>query len=268
MAISDASGAEYAVSDNANPDERGAIDAERAPGGSGRRTGSFQRATEDEDVGGTVPSSVIHELRTPLTAIHGYAQVLQRSLRSDPSKARAVNVLLAESTRLAALLNQLSELSEIDSKSPDPAPTRVDVREIVTGLVDQKAGKAPEHSFRVDGAATVRCDARRLTQALSHVLDNAIAYSPDGGAVHVELEDRPDGAHIAIADEGIGVPADDADRVFQRYRRGSNARRAGVRGLGIGLYVARQAVLREGGQIWHAPNDGRGTVFHVVIPDA
>jgi signal transduction histidine kinase len=217
---------------------------------------------------GTLPSSVIHELRTPLTAIHGYAQVLSRSLAKDPSKARAAGVLLSESTRLAHLFNLLSELAEIESGVPDGQVAETNVREVVDGLVGQKARGHEAHSFRVDGEATVRTDARRLTQALAHVLDNAVAYSPDGGTVRIGIERGPDGVRVAVADEGIGVPTEDAERVFRLYERGSNARRAGVRGLGIGLYVARQALLRVGGQLWHAPGEGAGTVFHVVVPDA
>ena len=264
MASAKASDASGAMSDVADAAETDGESRASAPG----RRGEPVRRIDDEDDGGTVPSSVIHELRTPLTAIHGYAQVLHRSLASDPTKARATNVLLSESTRLAALLNQLSELAEVDSSTAEHAAIQVDVRQVVDGLVEQKAKKAPDHRFDVDGTAVVRTDARRLTQALSHLLDNAVAYSTEGGTVQIRIDARPDGAHVSIADEGIGVPPEDADRIFQRYRRGSNAKRAGVRGLGIGLYVARKAILREGGQIWHTPNDDKGTVFHLTVPNS
>ena len=234
----------------------------------GRRAQSMRALDDDEDDdGAAVPSSVIHELRTPLTAIHGYAQVLQRSLASDPAKSRATNVLLTESTRLSALLNQLSELAEVDTRSTERQVASVDVRQVIDGLVEQKAKKAAAHTFVVDGTAVARCDVRRLTQALSHLLDNAVAYSTEGGTVRVEIEAQPDGAYVSIADEGIGVPPEDADRVFHRYKRGANAKRAGVRGLGIGLYVARKAILREGGQIWHTPAEGQGTIFHLTVPN-
>ncbi|MDP8924058.1 MAG: HAMP domain-containing histidine kinase [Chloroflexota bacterium] len=223
---------------------------------------------DEDDAGTAMPSSVIHELRTPLTAIHGYAQVLHRSLASDPAKSRATSVLLTETTRLSALLNQLSELAEVDTKAIERTATRVDVREVVDELVEQKAKKASGHTFEVDGTAVVRCDARRLTQALSHLLDNAVAYSTDGGTVRVQIEPQPNGAHVSIADEGIGIPPEDADQIFRRYRRGSNAKRAGVRGLGIGLYVARKAIVGEGGQIWHTPGEARGTVFHLSVPNS
>lgn len=262
MAISKASSTGSAMSDVAGSPEPAEID-EMAPG----RSVDGARMLDDEDTGPAVPSSVIHELRTPLTAIHGYAQVLHRALAADPTKSRAANVLLAESTRLSALLNQLSELAEVDTKAIERAPTRVDVRQIVDGLVEQKAKKAAAHTFEVDGTAVVRCDAHRLNQALSHLLDNAIAYSTEGGTIRIGIETESNGAHVSIADEGIGVPEEDGDLIFQRYRRGSNAKRAGVRGLGIGLYVARKAILHEGGRIWHTPADSQGTVFHLRVPN-
>jgi len=267
MAISKASSTGRLMNDVAGSPEPAGTDQpspNSVPGRRGELAGSLDG---EEDTGAPVPSSVIHELRTPLTAIHGYAQVLQRSLASDPAKSRATNVLLAESTRLAALLNQLSELAEVDTKAIERAPTQVDVRQTVDGLVQQKAKKAATLAFEIDGTAVVRCDAHRLTQALSHLLDNAIAYSTEGGAIRILIEAEPDGAHVSIADQGIGVPPEDADRIFQRYRRGTNAKRAGVRGLGIGLYVARKAMLHEGGRIWHTPADGQGTVFHLSVPN-
>ena len=266
MASVKASGTSDAMSDVAGGAEPADTEA-RPPGTAPGRRGEPMPRIDDEDAGGAVPSSVIHELRTPLTAIHGYAQVLHRSLAADPTKARATNVLLSESTRLSALLNQLSELAEVESSSTDRAVIQVDVRQVVDGLVEQKAKKAPDHTFDVDGAAVVRTDARRLTQALSHLLDNAVAYSTEGGTIRIRIDGRPEGAHVSIADEGIGVPPEDADGIFLRYRRGANARRAGVRGLGIGLYVARKAIVREGGQIWHTPGEGKGTVFHLTVPN-
>ena len=261
MAISKASGTGSAMTDGA-----GSLESAEAAAASDRRVEAVRAL--DEDTGAAVPSSVIHELRTPLTAIHGYAQVLHRSLASDPTKARATNVLLAESTRLSALLNQLSELAEVDSKSSERQASQVDVRQLVDGLVEQQAKKAADHTFEVDGTAVVRTDARRLAQALAHLLDNAVAYSTEGGTIRIRIVAEPEGAYVSIADEGIGVPPEDADRIFQPYRRGSNAKRAGVRGLGIGLYVARRAILREGGQIWHTPAEGKGTVFHLTVPNS
>ena len=268
MAISKASSTGGAMGDGPGSPEPAGPDPTARDATPGRRAESARLVDDEgEEAGGPMPSSVIHELRTPLTAIHGYAQVLHRALASDPTKARATNVLLTESTRLSALLNQLSELAEVDTKSIERQATPVDVRQVVDGLVEQKAKKAPDHRFDVAGSAVVQTDPRRLSQALSHLLDNAVAYSTDGGTVRVRIEAQPDGAHVLIADQGIGVPPEDADRIFRRYRRGSNAKRAGVRGLGIGLYVARKAILQAGGQIWHTPADGQGTVFHLRVPN-
>src|SRR5919107_1854159 len=127
MAILKASSTDSTMSDVAGAPEPAETDMPSRGGSSARRGEPTRTLDDDEEAGAIVPSSVIHELRTPLTAIHGYAQVLQRSLASDPSKARAINVLLTESTRLSALLNQLSELAEVDTKSIERAAGPVDV---------------------------------------------------------------------------------------------------------------------------------------------
>lgn len=214
-----------------------------------------------------VPSSVIHELRTPLTAIHGYTQILQRSLADHPTAGRALRVMLSETTRLSAMLNQLSEAAELAACDVPSAEVNIDVAELVGVVVDELGRHGTRHSIEIHGEAHVTCDPRRLTQAVGHVLANALSYSPDGAPVTVQIEQLPDAAHIIVTDVGIGIPDDDVDRIYERYGRGQNARRAGVRGLGLGLYLAREALASQGGRIWHESQAAGGTRFHLLIPE-
>ncbi len=111
-------------------------------------------------------------------------------------------------------------------------------------------------------------DARRLAQILSHLIDNAIKYAPDGGRITVGIERVAGAVHISVADPGIGIPPEEEEHVYQRFARASNVQSANARGLGLGLYVAREIATHAGGHVWHERGTPGGTVFHVAIPHA
>lgn len=237
----------------------------------GPRTGAEALDAESEDAPPRaqtgLPSSAIHELRTPLTSIHGYAQVLQRALRDEPRATKALNIVVRETTRLSAMLSELSELAELESGDVVAAPIEVEAQQIVDGVVHEiERRDANAHPIVVEGSAVARCNPTILSQVLLHVLTNAVRYSPDGSQVDVRVAALGDRVEIAVADRGISVPSGDAQRIYRPFERGSNAREAGVRGLGLGLYLARGQLAHSGGAIQHEPRDGGGTVFRITLP--
>ena len=214
-----------------------------------------------------IPSAVVHELRTPLTAIHGYAQLLKRN-PSDASMAeRAVDVILRESARLGSLLKQLSEVAEIDAGPLSVSKNQANVVELARDVAEHVGKNAEGHEIVIEAEAVDgHVDPRRLSQILSHLVDNAVKYTPQGGRITIGIERQAEGIHISVADSGIGVPAEDGRQVYERFYRGSNAQQAGVRGLGLGLYVTREIARQSGGRVWHETAEG-GTVFHVVVAE-
>lgn len=231
--------------------------------------GRAATASMDHDCPGGIPSAVVHELRTPLTAIHGYAQLLQRNPSNAPVARRGIEIILRETGRLGSLLNQLSELSELDTGVLKAEPTQVDVGHVARDVAEQLGQGADGHELVVEERDGVegRCDPRRLTQVLTHVVGNAVKYTPEGGRITIGVERQGQTTHIAIADPGIGIPPEDDGRVYERYYRGRAAERSGTRGLGLGLYLAREVTSRCGGRIWHEPGSDGGTIFHVLWPD-
>jgi signal transduction histidine kinase len=242
----EANGVGARVDDRDLPDQR---DAERVPAG--------------------LPSSVIHELRTPLTSIHGYAQVLQRTFKNEPRASNALAVVVRETTRLSAMLAELSELAEIDAGDMVVAPIEIEVQQIVDGVVheiERRDGGA--HPILIEGSGVARCNPTILSQVLRHVLTNAVRYSPAGAQVDVRVRQRGSRVEIVVADRGISVEPEDARRIYEPFERGSNARQFGVRGLGLGLYLARRQLAAAGGRIEHRPRDEGGTVFRITVPGA
>jgi len=216
-----------------------------------------------------LPPSVIHELRTPLTSIHGYAQVLQRTLRDVPRAVNATAVIARESVRLSEMLSLLSELSELDHGEPSAAPIEVEVGQIVEGIAQEVARRdARAHPINVTGSARAVCNPTLLSRAMLHILTNAVRYSEEGQPVTVTIGRAGTSVEILVEDAGMGIfPADD-DRVYGVFERGSNAREAGIRGLGLGLYLAQQAIMQTGGHILHQATPTGGTVFRVLLPAA
>ena len=232
--------------------------------------GILPREEAADDVvreGPVIPSAVVHELRTPLTAIHGYAQLLKRNPADASMAERAVDVILRESARLGGLLKQLSEVAEIDAGPLSVSRNQANLLELTREVVEHVGKDAEAHEIVIEGATVEgHVDPRRLSQILSHLVGNAVKYTPQGGRITISLERQAEGIHVSVADTGIGVPAKDNGRVYERFYRGSNAQQAGARGLGLGLYVTREIARQTGGRVWHESGDG-GTVFHVVVPD-
>ena len=216
-----------------------------------------------------LPSGVIHELRTPLTSIHGYAQVLQRSLREEPRAANALNVIVRETSRLSSMLAELSEMAELEDDDFAATPIEVEAHQIVDGVVNEISRRDAEaHPIVMEGTAVACCNPTILSQVLFHVLTNAVRYSPPGSQIEVGIRSRGSRAEIVVGDHGIGVDAVDAVRVYEPFERGTNARQAGVRGLGLGLYLARRQLEHAGGRIDHQARKGGGTLFRIALPGA
>lgn len=213
-----------------------------------------------------LPSSVIHELRTPLTSIHGYSQLLQRTLNGNPRAANALSVVVRETTRLTSMLEELSELAEPEADGLPSTSAEMRLDEIVDGviaeIVQQDAGA---HPITMHGKSAARSDPRLLSRALFHLLANATKYSDAGSPIWVTIGQSNGVAVVDVQDEGIGIEPEDAERIYLPFERGSNARRAGVRGLGLGLFLARRALSAIDAALQHGCTNGH-TTFRVTVP--
>jgi len=238
-------------------------DSEVGEGSAGRHASARCRAEAG------LPSSAIHELRTPLTSIHGYAQVLQRNLGDNPKATRALNVVVRESTRLSAMLGLLSELAELESGDVPANPTRLDVAKIVEGAVDEVTRCATDqHQIGIEGDAEACCNPALLSQALMHVLTNAMRFSAEGEPIAVSIAQTDRQVEIVVRSRGSRIEANEGDCIYEPFARGCHARPDGVRGLGLGLYLARLGLEHTGGQIDHRSLPDGSTAFRLQVPRA
>jgi PAS domain S-box-containing protein len=239
---------------------------------------AFHDVSEDralEQMRQDLVATVSHELRTPIAAIYGSAMTLARDdlHLQEGIEQRLLGVIVDEATRLTAIVNDLLLASQLDAGRLEVHIESCDPRALTESVVDAARTHLPD-GVRVELASIgadvppVAADEAQLRQVLDNLLDNAIKYSPDGGDVRLSVESADRAVRFAVADVGLGIPAAERKRIFEKFYRLDPDMTGGIGGTGLGLYIARELVRRVGGRIWVEPNDGRGSVFYVEIPAA
>ncbi|MDQ3710453.1 MAG: ATP-binding protein [Actinomycetota bacterium] len=213
-----------------------------------------------------------HELKTPVAGMQALAGSLSMAFERHPERARRmIERLQQESSRLAQLVRDLLDLARLEEDTTGGAGMRrVDLGQLVRDQADRLAGLA------ADVGVTLRCDgveAARLVGSpgdlrliVTNLLENAIRYNRPGGKVHVSV--RRSGADIVleVADNGIGIPEADQDRIFERFYRVDKGRSRAAGGTGLGLSIVRHASQRHGGDVGVTSVLGEGSTFRVVLP--
>lgn len=219
-------------------------------------------------------AGVSHELRTPVSQIRMFAETLQLGrVRGPEERAAFEAVIVQESQRLSRLVNDVLLFGDAERGGGGPAPRQpVDLRELVAEIV---AGFSPLAATRQatvvlapGPSARALADPDLLRHALLNLLDNALKYGPAGQAVTVTVREHDGRAEILVADQGPGIPADEAGRIWQRFVRLPRDRNGHVAGAGIGLAVVRDVMGRQGGGARLEPAPGGGACFILSLPPA
>ncbi|MCO4695310.1 HAMP domain-containing histidine kinase [Streptomyces sp. RO-S4] len=213
-----------------------------------------------------------HELRTPLMSVRGYADLFQYAAANEPAeRERHLARLRAEAARMGVLLDDLLLLARLDAAEAEAPlrPADTDLTELVQQAADAFRAARPAHPLtvtaRTPGALVLPLDPQRVRQVLDNLLANAAVHTPAGTPVSVEVSVRGDAALVRVADAGPGIPAEDRERVFDRFHRVDTARSRDRGGSGLGLSVARSLVRAHGGDITLTAEPG-ATVFTVRLP--
>ena len=212
-----------------------------------------------------------HELRTPLAAMRAELDV---SLRADDLNPAARDVLESvrdEVDRLARTVDDLLTLASVDQGRLELATEDVDLAEIAERAGDALRPLAARRSIAIHvnrSPAAISGDPERLRQAFGNLIDNAIKFSPDGGAVEVRTSAANGTARVTVADEGPGVAEADRERIFERFFRADASRTRTTAGSGLGLSIARDIAEAHGGRIRFEPRAPRGSEFSVELPTA
>ena len=213
-----------------------------------------------------------HELRTPLAAVYGAAQTLRRHdfALDESGRERFVSMIVEEADRLGRIVNEILLANQLDADRVEVAVEPFDARELLERVAEATRSHAPpEISLDIvvgDGPPHVGADRDKVRQVLVNLVDNAIKYSPDGGRIELGLEPSDGRVRFYVRDEGLGIPGDEQERIFEKFYRLDPTMTRGVGGTGLGLYICSQLVERMDGRIWVESSHGRGSTFAFELP--
>lgn len=217
-------------------------------------------------------ANVSHELRTPLTAIKGYTDTLITDIQGGlPAEKGFLDVISRNVDRLMHLIRDLLDLSTMDSGIDHLVKEKISTEELTNRIVSQMQKNFEAKNQAVTVAirtSFVQADFKRVEQVLVNLLDNASKYSPAGGSIHVLWEeDEQRDILLRVEDTGPGVPAEDHDRLFERFYRVEKGRSRDTGGTGLGLAIVKHIMQRHGGAVWVQSEIGRGARFTCQFPN-
>ncbi|MBO0897987.1 sensor histidine kinase [Arthrobacter sunyaminii] len=224
-----------------------------------------------EEVRNDFVANVSHELKTPVGAISLLSEALDDAAGDEEAVRRFAARMSKESARLTSLVQDIIELSRLQSTDMVDRAREVDLNQLVAEAVE--ANRLPAENRKttvvvggsVDGA--VYGDAKMLTTAFRNLIDNAIRYSPEGSRVGIGLRSRDGMAQVSVTDQGPGINPEDQERIFERFYRIDSARSRHTGGTGLGLSIVKHVVSNHGGEVnlWSQP--GQGSTFTVRLPE-
>ena len=213
-------------------------------------------------------ANVSHELRTPISALRALLENLIDGV--EPVERSTLETTLRQVERLGGLVEQLLELSKLESGTVPLERGRIDLRPVVAQVLDETRPQAESRGvvLALDGDAPVQlaADEHRLHQVVANLVSNAIRHSPKGGRVTLRVTGHDGTALLEVVDEGPGIPAEEAERVFERFYRSDHGRAATEGGSGLGLAIARWIVELHGGTIRAEEVEPHGCRMVVELP--
>lgn len=219
-------------------------------------------------------ANVSHEFRTPVTSIKGYAETLLDGAMDDEQNAKDfLKIIYSESDRLVKLVDDLLVLARYESGQFALNPQFSDVQKVLgwvlSGLAIQvKQSQVAVTSKIPEGLARVKIDESSLAQVLLNLIENAVKYNNPRGEVTISASEKSDGVEILVADTGLGIPAEDLPRIFERFYRVDKAHSRQISGTGLGLSIVKHIVESYGGIIRAESQLGSGSVFCLTLPKA
>jgi len=217
-------------------------------------------------------SAVSHEFRTPLTSMRHLTDLLvSRGVTSEERRTQYYGLLAHETERLHRMVESLLSFGRIEGGAYAWQLESVDASEFVNAIVDEfrhepLAEARPIDCDIEDGLPPIRADRDALSRALWNLLENAGKYSDAGTEIRVFARRHGQAVLLGVGDRGVGIPANEREKIFQKFVRGADAKRAGVRGVGIGLALVKRIAEAHGGTVQVESEPGRGSTFTLVLP--
>ncbi len=234
-----------------------------------------QRRLETEQARRGLFAAISHDLRTPLSTMQAMVEAMVDGVVTDPeTESRYLRNIRSEVGRLSALIDDLFELTTIDSGELRLHLEALRVEDVVAETIDAFRPQAERAGIRIafepaPGTPPVRVDPQRLTRVLYNLLQNAVRHTPADGSIVLRTAPAPEGVQVEVRDTGEGIPQKDLPHVFETFYRGEASRlraKGSGSGSGLGLSIARGIVEAHGGRIWVQSSEGQGSTFAFTLP--
>ncbi|MEZ5091203.1 sensor histidine kinase [Nocardioides sp.] len=215
-------------------------------------------------------ANVSHELKTPVGAIRLLAEAVQDAADDPEAVTRFSGRMLTESERLTRLVQQIIDLSRLQDDDPLESPVSISVDKVIAHAVDTSSTDAESRRIDVvvtgEAGLTIPGNQEQIRTAVANLVANAVAYSGEGTTVVVSAKAVPDAVEISVIDQGIGIPAGDLDRIFERFYRVDPARHRSTGGTGLGLSIVKHVAAIHGGEVSVWSVEGQGSTFTLTFP--
>jgi signal transduction histidine kinase len=243
--------------------------------------GRYEQLKELDRMKSQFLSIASHELKTPITAMSGFLQVALRRVRRL-SQGDAVGpvaeglrgiteqleIVYRQTGKLARLVDELLDVSRIQTGRIEFRYGDVDLSELASEVATRMQLTTTLHSISVrrESDNVVTADRDHLEQVLNNLITNAIKYSPTGGAITIDVRPDDSGVRLSVTDQGIGIPQEELEAIFGLFYRSPDRAARDAAGMGLGLYISKEIVVRHGGRIWAESSGAKGSTLNVVIP--
>jgi two-component system phosphate regulon sensor histidine kinase PhoR len=244
---------------------------QHAPGGSLLVVQDLTRIRRLETIRRDFISNISHELRTPLASLKALTETLQDGALSDPEAApRFIGRIATEIDALTQMAQELLDLSRIESGQVELERKLVSPERLLASAAERMRLQAERAGLSLNvecppDLPKVHVDGPRIEQVLVNLIHNAVKFTPPGGDVVLLAEAGEGLVRFAVRDSGVGIPAEDVPRIFERFYRVDKSRAGG--GTGLGLSISRHLVESHGGQIWAESREGEGSTFYFTLPN-
>lgn len=229
------------------------------------------RLREAEELKNTLLSVISHELKTPVSIIKGYAGTLVRQDANwDRETLReGLFIIEEEADKLNELINNLLDASRLQAGGLKLQFAYLDLPSMAEKSTEKFRTQTEQHTFSLDfppGFPPVKGDYERIREVFSNLISNAIKYSPQGGLIRVGGRAGDDEVRVFVSDEGIGIPATEQERIFDRFARVDNSLTRQMPGAGLGLFLVKAVIEAHGGRVWVESRPGQGATFNFTLP--
>lgn len=238
-----------------------------------RRNEALEAANEElkelDQLKSDFVSMVSHELRAPLTNINGSIELMLADGDMDPESQRAMLRIIGEqSARLTRLVQGILNVSRIEARKLEIYPQAIDITPLMKKVISNLRPSDSIHEFELPDRPLplVWADPDRLEEILANLIDNAVKYSPEGGTIKLSARESDGRLTISVSDPGVGIPAKELDKIFEKFHRVDRGDARTTYGHGLGLYISKRLIEAHGGDIWVESRLGKGSTFHFTLP--